>query len=120
MQANTSKELKTDKSTIDTTVSAKRLRPISSYLVIGASAFAVAALLPEIALASKFDIDAGITAATNPLIKGISDHWGKGVLLTGCGGAILGEGDARQRAVRAGMASAAAGGVVLALLAMFT
>lgn len=92
---------------------------IATYLALGLSLVAVA-VLPEIALASKFDINAGVTAATAPLIKAVDDHWGKAVLLTGCAGAIIGEGDARQRAVRAAITSAAAGGVILALLAMLT
>lgn len=50
----------------------------------------------------------------------IKDHWGKGVLITGAAGAIVGEGDARQRATRAAFAATAAGGVVLALVAMLT
>ena len=35
-------------------------------------------------------------------------------------GAVVGEGDARQRATRAAFAATVAGGVVLALLAMLT
>lgn len=42
------------------------------------------------------------------------------MLLTGCAGAVIGGGDARQRAVRDAFTSVAAGGVVLALLAMLT
>jgi hypothetical protein len=95
-------------------------RQIAAYLAAGLSALLILTILPEITLASKFDIDAGVTAATTPLIKAIDDHWGKAVLLTGCAGAVIGEGDARQRAVRALITSAAAGGVVLALLAMLT
>ena len=90
------------------------------YLAVGLSALAALSMLPEIALASKFDINAGVKAATDPLIKAVDDHWGKAVLLTGCAGAVIGEGDARQRAVRAAITSSAAGGVVLALLAMLT
>lgn len=90
------------------------------YLAVGLSALAALSLLPEIAFAAKFDINAGVKAATDPLIKAVDDHWGKAVLLTGCAGAVIGEGDARQRAVRAAITSAAAGGVVLALLAMLT
>ena len=90
------------------------------YLAVGLSALAALSMLPEIALASKFDINAGVKAATDPLIKAVDDHWGKAVLLTGCAGAVIGEGDARQRAIRAAITSAAAGGVVLALLAMLT
>jgi len=95
-------------------------RRIVTYLVASVSTSALLSFLPEIALAAKFDINAGVVAATTPLIKAIDDHWGKAVLLTGCAGAVIGEGDARQRAVRAAITSAAAGGVVLALLAMLT
>ena len=41
-------------------------------------------------------------------------------MITGAAGAIVGEGDARQRATRAAFAATAAGGVVLALVAMLT
>lgn len=94
---------------------------LSIYLtVIAMFVLFIMALFPEIVLASKFDINAGVKAATDPLIKAVDDHWGKAVVLTGCAAAVIGEGDARQRAVRAGIASTAAGGVVLALLAMLT
>ena len=89
-------------------------------MAIGLTALATIAILPEIALASKFDINAGVAAATGPLIQAVNDHWGKAVLLTGVAGAVIGDGDARQRAVRAAITSAAAGGVILALLAMLT
>ena len=97
---------------------ANRQVQIAAYLASALSVLLILIILPEIALAAKFDINAGVKAATDPLIKAIDDHWGKAVLLTGCAGAIIGEGDARQRAVRAAFTSAAAGGVVLALLAM--
>ena len=100
--------------------SMNKQRQIAAYLAAAASVLVILTILPEIALASKFDINAGVKAATDPLIKAIDDHWGKAVLLTGCAGAVIGEGDARQRAVRAAITSAAAGGVVLALLAMLT
>lgn len=75
----------------------------------------------EMALAAaKFDINAGVTAATDPLINGIKAHWGKGVLLTGTGAALLGEGDGRQRATRAAIAAGSAGGVILGLIALLT
>jgi hypothetical protein len=97
-----------------------RGKRIATYIAFASLAIVISSILPEIALAGKFDIDAGVKAATDPLIKAIDDHWGKAVVLTGCGGAVIGEGDARQRAVRAGIAATAAGGVVLALLAMLT
>lgn len=73
----------------------------------------------EIAYA-KFDIDGGVDAATRPLIEGIKTHWGKGVMLTGASAALFGEGDGRQRAVRAGIAAGAAGAVILGMIALLT
>lgn len=93
---------------------------ITKYTFAVASALIAFTLLPESAFAAKFDIDAGVNAATAPLIKAIENHWGKAVLLTASVGAVIGEGDARQRAVRAGITAGASGGVVLALLAMLT
>jgi steroid 5-alpha reductase family enzyme len=93
---------------------------IKTCLIISASVIAISLILPEIAIAAKFDIDAGVKAATDPIIKGINDHWGKAVVITGTAGAVVGEGDARQRATRAAFAACAAGGVVLALIAMLT
>ena len=113
-------QINTPKINASSKISANKQRRIAAYLAVGLSAFVALSILPEIALASKFDINAGVKAATDPLIKAVDDHWGKAVLLTGCAGAVIGEGDARQRAVRAAITSAAAGGVVLALLAMLT
>lgn len=73
-------------------------------------------LLTEVAFAA-FDLDAGVEAATDPLIKGVTDHWGKGVLLTGVGSALMGEGDGWQRGKRALIGCAGAGAVVLGLIA---
>ena len=98
----------------------KQQKQIVKILAITIPVLLFVAVLPEIALAAKFNIDAGIAAATGPLIKAIGDHWGKAVVISGCASAIIGEGDTRQRAVRAGFASTVAGGVVLALLAMLT
>ena len=75
----------------------------------------------EIAFAeAKFDISAGIEGGTKPLIDAIKEHWGKGVLLSGGASAFIGEGDARQRAIRAIVGCLASGGVVMALIAMLT
>lgn len=95
-------------------------KKLGTVIALGASVIIASTIFPEIALASKFDIDAGVKAATEPVIKAINDHWGKAVVITGTAAAVVGEGDARQRAVRAAFASTAAGGVVLALLAMLT
>jgi hypothetical protein len=86
-------------------------------LVLASIAMSGGMLFAEIAWA-KFDIDAGVAAAANPIIAGIEAHWGKGVILTSGSAALFGEGDGCQRAIRAGVAAAAAGGVVLGLIAM--
>jgi hypothetical protein len=90
---------------------------ITKYIYITALALAISLGFYEISLAA-FDVDAGVKAATDPLIKGLTDHWGKGVMLTGVGSALIGEGDSRQRAIRAGIGCAAAGATVLGLLAL--
>lgn len=70
--------------------------------------------------AAKFDINAGVLGGTQPFVDGIKAHWGKAVLLSSAGMAILGEGDPRQRAIRAGIGAGASGMVVLGLLSMLT
>ena len=75
-------------------------------------------LLADMAFAAaKFDLNAGIVAATNPLITGAEAHWGKGVLLTGVGSALMGEGDGWQRGRRALIGCGGAGAVILGLIA---
>ncbi len=70
--------------------------------------------------ALAFDIDKGVKAATDPLLKGISEHWGKAVAISGVTTAIVSEGDMRTRAVRAGIGCGASGAVVMAVLGFFT
>lgn len=96
---------------------------LSKTIFYSLLAISAGLLIPEIAFATasaKFDISAGIKGGTQPLIDAINEHWGKGVLLTGGASAFVGEGDARQRAIRAGIGCLASGGVVLALIAMLT
>jgi hypothetical protein len=42
--------------------------------------------------AMAFDLDAGVKAATAPLINVIESHWGKALLLIVCGGGVIREG----------------------------
>lgn len=74
-------------------------------------------MFSEVAFA-KFDLDAGVSAATKPLIDGLEAHWGKGILLSGGGATLIGEGDGRQKAVKAAIGCAAGGAVILGLIAM--
>ena len=86
-----------------------------AFLILGAL---IMALIPELALAdATFDIDKGVKAATDPFIKGIKEHWGKGLLLTGGTTAVIGEGDLRQRAMRAGIGCTVGGAVILGIIA---
>ena len=86
-------------------------------LALASIAMTGGVLFAEIAWA-KFDIDAGVAAAANPIIAGIEAHWGKGVIMTSGAAALFGEGDGRQRAIRAGMTAGAAGAVILGMIAM--
>lgn len=94
-----------------------KLKKFIKILAKTSVAIAGGMLFAEIAWA-KFDIDAGVAAAANPIIAGIEAHWGKGVIITAAGAALFGEGDGRQRAIRAGVAAGSAGAVVLGLVAM--
>ena len=51
------------------------------------------------------------------LITGVETHWSKGVLLTGVGAALMGEGDGWQRGRRALIGCGGAGAVILGLIA---
>lgn len=87
----------------------------TKLLAIGAAVVAV----PFIAEAA-FNVDAGVTAATKPLIDGITAHWGKAVLLSGVALALIGEGDPKQRAVRAIIGCGGAGATILGLIALLS
>lgn len=100
-----------------TTSSSSNVKKFSSYAFYGLTAIGLGVLMSEVALA-KFDIDAGVAAATSPVLKGLSDHWGKGILISGLATAMLGEGDLRQRSLKAGMGSGFGAIVVLGLFAM--
>ena len=78
-------------------------------------------LFTEFAFATAtFDLDRGVTGGTSWIIDGVKTHWGKGVLLSGVGLALFGEGDARQRAQRAAIGCAAGSAVILGLIAALT
>lgn len=96
-----------------------RFKSLTKGFIYASAITAGLVCFTEVAYA-KFDIDAGVAAATDPLIKGIKDHWGKAVLLTGGGAALFGEGDGRQRAIRAAIASGSAGAVILGMVALLT
>jgi len=66
------------------------------------------------------DLDKAAKAATEPLLKFTHDHWGKFVTLAGVVTAIVGEGDMRTRAIRAGIGVGAASAVVLGVMASIT
>lgn len=78
---------------------------------------AMSCLLSESVLAD-FDIDRSVTAMLDPLAAAIDEHWAKVVAISGIGAAVLGEGDMRQRAIRAASGTVISSFVVMALLAM--
>ena len=93
---------------------------LSLSLALGLGFIGTMALMPELALAAGLDIDAGVKAATDPLVKGIENHWGKAVLIcSAASGLFLGEGDMRQRTMRAGVGGVISGAFILGLLQMF-
>ena len=94
-------------------------KSLARSLIIGTGILTIATLLPVLEQAG-FDVDAGVTAATKPLVEGVTAHWGKGVMLSGVAAALVGEGDLRQRAIRAGLGCGAAGAVVLGLIALLS
>lgn len=96
-----------------------RFKNLTKGLIYASAITAGVMCFTEVAYA-KFDIDAGVAAATDPLIKGIKDHWGKGVMLIGGGAVLFGEGDGRQRATRAAVAAGSAGAVILGMVALLT
>lgn len=92
---------------------------INKHIIIASSIVIAWILLPELVFAAGFDIDAGVKAATDPLIKAVEDHSGKGVLLAATTGAVLGEsGDLRQKSRFAIIGAVSAAAVIFGLLAM--
>ena len=70
--------------------------------------------------AAAFDLEKAATAATDPLLKFTTTHWGKFVGLAGTASAVVGEGDLRTRAIRAAMGTGTAGAVILGVMAAIT
>lgn len=70
------------------------------------------------AAAGGLDIKSAVDAMMTPIISMVRDHWVKAIAISGIGSAILGEGDMRQRAIRAAGGVLIASGVVLAMLSM--
>jgi hypothetical protein len=97
----------------------KTTNKFTKSLAIGAAVASATILIPLIAEAT-FDVNAGVTAATKPLIDGVTAHWGKAVLLSGVALALIGEGDPKQRAVRAIIGCGGAGATVLGLIALLS
>jgi len=73
-------------------------------------------LIPSFA-ADAINWDAMVTAMVDPPIAALKAHWGKGILISGGGSAILGGGDPRERAERAGKGAVFGAAVILGLIA---
>jgi hypothetical protein len=70
--------------------------------------------------AAAFDLDKGIKAMFVPMEKAIDDHYGKALLASTAGNALLGQGDLRERGVRAGIGACVGGGVMLLAKGFFS
>jgi hypothetical protein len=68
---------------------------------------------------ANLKVDEAITAATEPIMTALQAHWGKGVFLAAGVSALIGEGDLRQKAVRAFVGAIISGAVMLALISLF-
>jgi hypothetical protein len=90
-------------------------------IMIGAGATILCAsallLLPEQAYATPFDLDKAGTSVFDPVLKLVTDHYGKAVVAVGGAGAIIAPGDLRTKAIGFGMGAGLAG---LAMLAVKT
>ena len=89
------------------------------YIVSSGVIAALSIICTESALAT-FDLDAGIHAATTPLVALITKYYGVVIALGATGAAFVGQGDLRTRGINAGIGAAVTGGVVLALLKALT
>ena len=92
-----------------------KITRIKKLVVLGASAIAIIITYSESALAA-FDLAKGVKAGTDPLVALITEYYGVGIALGACAGALVGQGDLRDRGINAGKGAAIAGGVILALL----
>lgn len=93
----------------------KRVNPKSIFW----SLLLVSTVLISLDVSAAFDLDKGIKAAFEPILKAIDDHWGKGVIIAASMGAFIGEGDMRQRAQKSGIGAVSAAAVLLGVKAFF-
>ena len=68
------------------------LRPGIGCLLAAAVVLPILIMFPTTGEATPVDIEAGVKAATEPLIKVLDGHWGKALFFIFCGGAVIGGG----------------------------
>lgn len=92
---------------------------VETMIGTGATILCASALLlmPEIAHATPFDLAKAGTSVFDPVLKLVTDHYGKAVVAVGGAGAIIAPGDLRTKAIGFGMGAGLAG---LAMLAVKT
>ena len=61
------------------------------------STLAVIVVFPEAALAAKFDIQAGVAAATGPIIQILKEYWGKMLVVVSVIAVFFGRGDRNKQ-----------------------
>ncbi len=96
-----------------------KIEQTKSLICIGGAFLIGAIIVPEVALATTFNLDAGAQAILNPLRALIRDYWLTVVGISAASsGIFFGEGDLKQKAIKAAIGGSLAGGVMMAIQAM--
>jgi hypothetical protein len=89
----------------------------TSMLIGGMCILGSLVMFPEGAQAAAFNIATAGTAVFDPIVKLVTDHYGKGVVAVGGAGALVMPGDLRTKAIGFGIGAGLAG---LAMVAVKT
>jgi hypothetical protein len=115
------------KNTIHSSVNKEnKIAGVKPLIYRGLGALLIGAMvLPEIASAGaaaeagNANLENLATGFFTPLIAVLNNHWGKAILLVSSGSAVIGEGDLRQRGIRALIGGGVSGAAITALVGVF-
>lgn len=105
--------------------SKEKLKKYRPYSIIFGSAILISFVCSELAFAASassaadaaLNIEGAITTSTAPVIAAVKKYWTSFLMLPAAGSAFIGEGDLRQRAVRAAIGTTVAGMVMMGIIA---
>lgn len=97
-----------------------RMNKISTLLFLLSATVVMLGFGGEAMAAAAFDLGKGIKAGTDPVIDAIKEYWGRAVLISGSGGALLAGGDMKQRVVGAGVGTVLGSVIMMAMIAGLT